>query len=469
MTDNLAELNHQPWEKHGRLTVAPDGSRLQHADGTPFDWLGETAWALHQNLPRGDVVAFLDDCVANRFTVIQLMSVNKWALRDWKNHNGDEPYLDDTAWRLNPPYWRHLGWVIDEAAARGLHVLLVYGSPGRAVSDHGPIVRNAAEAYAYGRALGECFADKPNLIWSSGIDVNPDDAQRISPMGIEGWHAMAKGVFHGVTGTAEPGDPADWSAALMTYHTAGARTSSKWFHEAAWLSFNAAQIGLPPTDELIRTFMEDRARRPAKPVVNVEPWYEACDWGKSPVNDHEMRVQAYHSLLAGACGFTYGHHNIYGFDSPVSAADGDERNQWRSWRTRLDAPGRLQMRHLRAIMAELAGRRCEPMPELLTQGPNDSLITNVLTERIAAAASADRKWFCVYSPKCRTFSVNLALVKGDQVKASWFNPRSGEPMVAGAFTTSGEQAFRPMGEPAENHDWLLILESCPTGSRGGSC
>ncbi len=36
-----------------------DGRRLQHADGTPFFWLGDTAWALHQNLSREDVDGIL--------------------------------------------------------------------------------------------------------------------------------------------------------------------------------------------------------------------------------------------------------------------------------------------------------------------------------------------------------------------------------------------------------------------------
>ena len=31
---------------HGDLQVAPNGRYLQHADGTPFLYLGDTAWQL---------------------------------------------------------------------------------------------------------------------------------------------------------------------------------------------------------------------------------------------------------------------------------------------------------------------------------------------------------------------------------------------------------------------------------------
>ena len=72
----------QPWAEHGALRVSGDGHALEHADGTPFIWLGDTAWALHQNLRRNEVLRYLDDCAENGFTVIQLMGVNAWALKD---------------------------------------------------------------------------------------------------------------------------------------------------------------------------------------------------------------------------------------------------------------------------------------------------------------------------------------------------------------------------------------------------
>lgn len=35
----------QPWEKHGRLSVPKDNPHyIIHADGTPFLWIGDTAW-----------------------------------------------------------------------------------------------------------------------------------------------------------------------------------------------------------------------------------------------------------------------------------------------------------------------------------------------------------------------------------------------------------------------------------------
>ena len=36
--------NKTPFLQHGSVGVAPDGTHFEHADGTPFFWLGDTVW-----------------------------------------------------------------------------------------------------------------------------------------------------------------------------------------------------------------------------------------------------------------------------------------------------------------------------------------------------------------------------------------------------------------------------------------
>lgn len=446
---NRSSLSTQPpWKLHGPLQVAPDRRGLQYADGTPFFWLGDTAWALHQNLSREDVERYLDDAAAAGFNVIQLMSVNAWALDDWKHFYGATPYLDDSAAKLNPPFWEHLGWVIDRAADRGLYVLLVYGSPGR-TDNHGAITRTPAEAYAYGNALGTLYRDKPNLIWSGGIDVNPDDARRVSPMGMAGWHAMAEGVADGVNGVQKSDGQADWTSTLMTYHPRGGSTSSTWFHDAPWLDFNGAQIGWKGST-LLKTLEADYARKPRKPVVNIEPWYEQCTWKTPPVDDWDVRLQAYQSVFAGACGHTYGHYDIWPLDSP--GLDYGKR-----WREALAAPGRMQMRYLRQLMESQPQSGRVAVLKLVIRRDGEAAVPLLATERIAATGGADGSWAFVYSPRGASFSVDLSQLKGQQFSAHWFDPRSGQRQSLGPVDKSGRQVFNPPGEPGPGNDWILTL------------
>jgi hypothetical protein len=52
LTCPLTTLAESAWQQHGSLTVSADGHRLQHADGTPFLWMGDTGWGMFQQLTR---------------------------------------------------------------------------------------------------------------------------------------------------------------------------------------------------------------------------------------------------------------------------------------------------------------------------------------------------------------------------------------------------------------------------------
>ena len=34
------------WEEHGKLEVSANRHGIQHEDGTPFLWIGDTAWGM---------------------------------------------------------------------------------------------------------------------------------------------------------------------------------------------------------------------------------------------------------------------------------------------------------------------------------------------------------------------------------------------------------------------------------------
>ena len=49
---------YKPWD-HGRLKVSENQRYLVHEDGTPFFWLGNTAWLISERLNRDEVEYFL--------------------------------------------------------------------------------------------------------------------------------------------------------------------------------------------------------------------------------------------------------------------------------------------------------------------------------------------------------------------------------------------------------------------------
>ncbi len=445
-----------PWKTHGPLRVSADGHCLVYADGTAFVWVGCTAWALHQNLSRPDVLKYLDDAQAKGFTVVQLMAANGWALKWGKNFAEDRPYLRDDPTHWNPRYLDHLAWVIDEIARRDMYALLVFGGPGR-TDEKMLFVETPEQAYTYGRALGFALRDKPNLIWSNGIDVNPDDERRVSDMGMAGWHALAEGVADGVNGVNQFDGTADYSTTLMTYHPRGGNTSSKWFQRAPWLDFNGVQIGLKPVTALHRTIAGDYHKQPAKPVVNLEPWYEQVNWKEPPVNAWEMRLQAYQSLFAGACGFTYGHTFIWALDSET---------QWGwKWRVYLEAPGRTQMRHVRTLLETQSLTNRVPDLPIIVASAGAAHQSEAIRTRIAATGATEGSYAWIYTPRGTWFSLDLGKLKGDRIGARWFDPRTGEYRPAGTYSAQGAHRFNPPGPAGDDRDWVLILEAFKASSK----
>lgn len=41
-----------PWEQHGSIEVSKNGHTIQHEDGTPFLWIGDTGWGMFQQLTQ---------------------------------------------------------------------------------------------------------------------------------------------------------------------------------------------------------------------------------------------------------------------------------------------------------------------------------------------------------------------------------------------------------------------------------
>lgn len=89
-------------------------------------------------------------------------------------------------------------------------------------------------------------------------------------------------------------------------------------------------------------------------------------------------------------------------------------------------------------------------------------------ERSMAAVTTDSEMAMVYVPVRRSATIDLSSLKGPFVRSTWFDPTDGSFIAATGATLSarGTRAFTPPGpNTAGDSDWLLILESVPTGTR----
>ena len=79
------------------------------------------------------------------------------------------------------------------------------------------------------------------------------------------------------------------------------------------------------------------------------------------------------------------------------------------------------------------------------------------TRRFAATRDTDGTYAMVYAPVGRAFTVNMGVIKGGKVTASWFNPRTGTATKLGEYANAGTREFLPP-DPGELLDWVLVLD-----------
>ena len=124
----------------GPLRVASNGRTLEHEDGTPFFYLGDTAWQLFHRLNREEADRYLCDRAAKGFTVVQAVVLAELGGLEVPNPYGHLPLHDRDPTRPVEPYFRHVDWIVNRAVELGLVIgmLPTWGSHWKRVGQAPP-------------------------------------------------------------------------------------------------------------------------------------------------------------------------------------------------------------------------------------------------------------------------------------------------------------------------------------------
>ena len=433
------------------LSISSNGRYFQDTDGNPFFWMGDTGWLLFKRLDRKEAEKYLEDRKQKGFNVIQVMVLHEL---DVSNYQGDKALLGNSVSKPNITpgsdplndeaydFWDHAEYIVDLAAEKGLYMALVpvWGTP---VSSD---LVSVADAGSYAAFLAERFGAKPNIIWLNGGDVVGD---RHMPV----WQTIGRTL-----------DSLD-DRHLITFHPRGRTMSSEWFHNERWLDFNMFQSGHrnyeqdtardshrfgPDNWKYVKV---DYSRTPAKPTLDAEPSYEEIPHGLHDTtqtywNDADLRRYGYWSVFAGGAGFTYGHNSVMQF-----YRKGDQKKAFGAksdWNEALDYPGAQQMIHLRRLMYS------KPYFDRI---PDQALIADQGDRYEYQMATRGSDYAFIYTYTGRDIAVSMGHISGEKVKASWYDPRSGEWTRLGEFENKGQQTFDPPREHVSGNDWVLVLES----------
>jgi hypothetical protein len=424
----------------GPLQVAPNHRHLQYRDGTPFFYLADTAWELFHRLNREEATRYLEDRARKGFTVIQAVALAELDGLASPNAYGAPPLVDKDPARPNPDYFAHVDFIVEKAEALGMFTgfLPTWGKYWKAGEAR---IFNADNARAYGLFLGRRYKDRA-VIWILGGDQNvatPDERAIID--------ALAAGLRAGDAGSH-----------LVTFHPRGPGQSSLQLQDAAWLDFHMSQTSHGGRDHDTGLYAErDLALTPLRPTLDGEPRYEAMPVGfyfrdrdrLDRFDDDDVRQAAWWSVMAGACGHTYGNNNVWQMWQPGRTAVLFAATPWHE---ALDHPGATQMGVLRRFMESHAFHTLVPDQRIVANAPATG------GAKIRAMRAEDGSRVIVYSPQGAAFTIDKAAIKAPRVKETWFDPRYG---VAYEVHTTDNFAFQTYTPPASGRgqDWVLVLEA----------
>ena len=464
--------NSQPWKEHGKLQVSKENSHyLSFQDGKPFFWLADTGWEMLHRLNRTEIETYFKNRKAKGFNVIQTVLISEFIHSDkltnyyndciFRNENPETPLITPGNNAENAEeydYWDHVDFAVKTADSKGLYLALLpsWGEWVTPRTDKA-LFNTKDQAYNYGWFFGNRYRNSPNIIWMLGGDRQPDER----PNGLELWRAMAEGIADGTNNVKKMDGKADYSTALMTHHSFN--SSSKWFHNDEWIDFHtwgSYHAEVNNTRSYLATITDWNLHNP-KPTLNSEPNYEGHGINYA-IDDNgiftstDVRMAAYWSVFSGAAGFTYGAQPIWQFTDQTRKKLSSETFQ--NWQEAMDLPGASQVGLLKKLMESY------PMNELI---PDQSLITAGQGECGSySCAIRGKSHIFVYIPTGNKTTIKMGIISGEKVKASWFDPRTGQTTVIGEFKNSVEESFEVPGMSKElawlrsgrGCDWVLILE-----------
>jgi hypothetical protein len=436
----------KPWE-NGALKVSENHRYLQHENGTPFFWLGDTGWLLPERLNRDEAEFYLNECSKNGYNVIQVQTINDVPAYniygqssmpegfDFKNINKKGVY----------GYWDHMDYIIKMAEKKGIYIGMVCIWGGLVNAGQ----MDVKQAQAYGNFLGERYKNSPNIIWFIGGDIRGD-------IKTEVWETLANSI------------KAVDKNHLMTYHPRGRTCSSTWFNNASWLDFNMFQSGHRRYGQrkgdgdytIAENTEEDNWRyaekslsmSPVKPVIDGEPIYEDIPQGLHDFNEikwnaNDVRRYAYWSVFAGSFGHTYGHNSIMQFYKPgVPGSYGAKR----AWYDCMEDPGYVQMKYLKKLILAFP---------FFDRVPDQSIIAGQNGERYdRAIATRGNDYLLVYNYTARPMQIDLSKISGAKKNCWWFNPKTGELQFIGEFDSKVTNFTIDAGYNSGNDRVLIAVD-----------
>ncbi|TNF73206.1 MAG: DUF4038 domain-containing protein [Bacteroidetes bacterium] len=428
-----------PLLQHGFLHISENKRFFEHADGTPFLWLGDTWW---KNLCKRMTWEGFQELTADRkakgFNVVQIVcgpypDENMMEER-WENEGG-MPYEKIDFSVMNPKYYEYADRRIKHLVDNGIVPVIVGGWGRPQGGGQSTLVQVGLEGFKrHWRNIIARYGAYP-VIWMVGGEV--------------------KDVYGPWSELAEYLKVTDPYKHMLCYHAPG--NPRKELEDNSMFDFDMLAIGHNGMETVNRTFDLMRfcfEASPKRPVLCGEACYE----GHMQTNfQYIQRFMFWSFMLSGAAGHSYGAAGIWhaGVEGdPGHTGYWGQEYDWTTWKEGMNYPGSTQLGIGKRLLEKYPWSNFKPHPEWVEEG--------------CFAAGIPGEIRIVYLPRRDIYNWSGPAVKNLDPSVNWhvyyFDPATGRKFDQGIIKASiklGNEVPHPVDfkrNVPSPQDWVLVLE-----------
>ncbi len=456
LNDRTGDLHIEPYDgdnplyQHGRLRVAQNHRTLEHSDGTPFFWLGDTWWmGLTKRLdwPNG-FASLAADRVAKGFNLIQIVA-GPLPDFDAESATWDPQQANEAGWpwerdwaRINPEFYDLADQRIAHLVEQGL-VPCIVGMWGFYLPFMG-----IDKVKQHWRNLVARYGAYP-VVWCIAGEVK---MPTYSHHGIPGaWQTEGAELEAGWTEVGHYLREIDPYHHPVTVHPTGGASGRNMLPESL-IDVDMLQTGhgghnvLPRTVDITDTA---NANTPRMPVVNSEPCYEGI---MGTAWQEMQRFVFWTSVMSGSAGHTYGAQGIWAMSSRDEPFLGSTMN-WGDgfWQDVMHYQGSAQVGLGRRFLERYPWWLFEPVTvEGLSRSSFGMGIPGKVAVFYLAGQWADPKFAGVQGQR-------IDIEPNARYRAYFFDPRTGKDVAIGPVEPDPDGLW-PVPRKPSMDDWVLVLE-----------
>ncbi|MFH1568805.1 MAG: DUF4038 domain-containing protein [Gemmatimonadota bacterium] len=435
-----------PLLSRGALRVAASRRYLEHRDGTPFFWLGDTWWmGLCQRLGwPGEFQALVRDRIDKGFTVVQIVA----------GLYPDMPAFDERGRNEAGFPWRE-GWEgirpeYFDLADRRIHYLVREGLVPCIVGCWGYYLPwlGGERMRQHWRYLVARWGAYPVIWCPAGEGSMPyylsEDKEGDRQRQQTGWTEMARYL--------RQIDP--YGHPITIHPSVSARAT---VDDPAVLDLDMLQTGhgdrgsIPNT---LRVVGEAYRAAPPMPVVQGEVCYEGIG---EACRQEVQRYMVWACVLSGAAGFTYGANGIWQVNTrrrPYGASPHGMAWGHTPWDEAAQLPGSSQIGLARRLLERYEWWRFEPRPEWVADPATPERWQRPLAAGIAGQVRV------LYLPS-GVWGIEVQGLEADRPYSAYlYDPVNGDEIDLGPAEVAADGTWRPpLARQPIYQDWVVVLDA----------